>query len=357
MAELLQVRDLRTYFYTFEGVVKAVDGVSYELEEGETLGLVGESGCGKSVSALSVMRLIPDPPGKIVDGEILFEDDDILKIDMDDMRQIRGGKISMVFQEPMTSLNPVLTVERQLTETLQLHMGMNKEEARREGVDLLSRVGIPDPERRIKQYPHQFSGGMRQRVMIAMALSCNPRLIIADEPTTALDVTIQAQILELMKSLTSEFGVALIVITHNLGVVARYADRVNIMYAGKVIERGTAQEIYANPRHPYTVGLLNSVPRLDLPRRTKLDPIEGQPPDLVNLAPGCSFRDRCRWAVDKCATDIPPLMSIGEGHWSACWRVEEMEGIVEEYRAERGLADIADQEAVRAAESQTGENS
>ena len=357
MAELLQVRDLRTYFYTFEGVVKAVDGVSYELEEGETLGLVGESGCGKSVSALSVMRLIPDPPGKIVDGEILFEDDDILKIDMDDMRQIRGGKISMVFQEPMTSLNPVLTIERQLTETLQLHMGMNKEEARREGVDLLSRVGIPDPDRRIKQYPHQFSGGMRQRVMIAMALSCNPRLIIADEPTTALDVTIQAQILELMKSLTSEFGVALIVITHNLGVVARYADRVNIMYAGKVIERGTAQEIYSNPRHPYTVGLLNSVPRLDLPRRTKLDPIEGQPPDLVNLAPGCSFRDRCRWAVDKCATEIPPLMSIGEGHWSACWRVEEMEGLVEEYRAERGLADLADQEAVRVAESQTGESS
>ena len=208
-----------------------------------------------------------------------------------------------------------------------------------------ARVGIPDPERRIKQYPHQFSGGMRQRVMIAMALSCNPRLIIADEPTTALDVTIQAQILELMKSLTSEFGVALIVITHNLGVVARYADRVNIMYAGKVIERGTAQEIYANPRHPYTVGLLNSVPRLDLPRRTKLDPIEGQPPDLVNLAPGCSFRDRCRWAVDKCATEIPPLMSIGEGHWSACWRVEEMEGLVEEYRRERigeAEAELAD---------------
>ena len=267
MATLLEVKDLKTHFFTMDGVVKAVDGVSYDLEEGETLGLVGESGCGKSVSALSVMRLIPNPPGQIVGGEILLDGEDILKIDMDDMREIRGAKIAMVFQEPMTSLNPVLTVERQLTETLQLHMGMNKQQAQEEGVNLLTRVGIPDPESRIKQYPHQFSGGMRQRVMIAMALSCNPRLIIADEPTTALDVTIQAQILDLMKSLTSEFGVALIVITHNLGVVARYADRVNIMYAGKVIERGNAREIYSNPRHPYTVGLLRSVPRLDLPRR------------------------------------------------------------------------------------------
>ena len=324
MASLLEVKDLRTYFYTYEGVVKAVDGVSYELEEGETLGLVGESGCGKSVSALSVMRLIPDPPGKIVAGEIQFENEDILKVDMDDMRRIRGGKISMVFQEPMTSLNPVLTVEKQLTETLELHMGMTKGEARREGVDLLSRVGIPDPESRIKQYPHQFSGGMRQRVMIAMALSCNPRLIIADEPTTALDVTIQAQILELMKSLTTEFGVALIVITHNLGVVARYADRMNIMYAGKIIERGSAMEIYANPRHPYTIGLLHSVPRLDQPRREKLDPIEGQPPDLINVPEGCSFRARCRWAIDKCAIEAPPLMPTSDGHWSACWRSEEL---------------------------------
>ena len=321
-----------------DGVVKAVDGVSYDLEEGETLGLVGESGCGKSVSALSVMRLIPNPPGQIVGGEILLDGEDILKIDMDDMREIRGAKIAMVFQEPMTSLNPVLTVERQLTETLQLHMGMNKQQAQEEGVNLLTRVGIPDPETfcqlpwnkrlarvfRIKQYPHQFSGGMRQRVMIAMALSCNPRLIIADEPTTALDVTIQAQILDLMKSLTSEFGVALIVITHNLGVVARYADRVNIMYAGKVIERGNAREIYSNPRHPYTVGLLRSVPRLDLPRRAKLDPIEGQPPDLINLPQGCSFRERCRWAIEKCATDSPELMKSSEGHLSACWRAEDL---------------------------------
>ena len=334
MPNLLEVKDLKTYFFTYEGVVKAVDGISYELEEGETLGLVGESGCGKSVSALSVMRLIPDPPGKIIDGTIQFEDEDILKIDMDDMRRIRGGKISMVFQEPMTSLNPVLTVEKQLTETLELHKGMTKAESRREAVDLLARVGIPDPEKRVKQYPHQFSGGMRQRVMIAMALSCNPRLIIADEPTTALDVTIQAQILELMKSLTVEFGVALIIITHNLGVVARYADRMNIMYAGRIIERGSAREIYANPRHPYTVGLLRSVPRLDLPRRTKLDPIEGQPPDLVNLPVGCSFRARCRWAIDKCALEAPELEMLNEGHSSACWRAGEMEELIKEVVAE-----------------------
>jgi len=324
LATLLEVKDLKTHFFTMDGVVKAVDGVSYDLEEGETLGLVGESGCGKSVSALSVMRLIPNPPGRIVSGEILLDGEDILKVDMEDMQNIRGAKISMVFQEPMTSLNPVLTVERQLTETLQLHMGMSKEESKREGVNLLARVGIPDPESRIKQYPHQFSGGMRQRVMIAMALSCNPRLIIADEPTTALDVTIQAQILDLMKALTTERGVALIVITHNLGVVARYADRVNIMYAGKVIERGDAREIYANPRHPYTVGLLRSVPRLDLPRRAKLDPIEGQPPDLIHLPGGCSFAPRCKWAVDKCKTDIPELTEAGEGHLSACWRSEDL---------------------------------
>lgn len=324
MATLLEVKNLKTHFFTMEGVVKAVDGVSYELNEGETLGLVGESGCGKSVSALSVMRLIPDPPGKIIDGEILLDGEDILKIDMEGMRQVRGAKIAMVFQEPMTSLNPVLTVERQITETLQLHMGMSKLESQRESVNLLTRVGIPDPEIRIKQYPHQFSGGMRQRVMIAMALSCNPRLIIADEPTTALDVTIQAQILDLMKSLTTELGVALIVITHNLGVVARYADRVNIMYAGKVIERGEAREIYANPRHPYTVGLLRSVPRLDLPRRAKLDPIEGQPPDLINLPPGCAFRERCRWAIDKCATDTPELVETSDGHLSACFRADEL---------------------------------
>jgi len=321
---LLEVKNLKTHFYTYEGIVKAVDGVSYDLEAGETLGLVGESGCGKSVSAMSLMRLIPEPPGKILEGEILFEGQDILKLGMDEMRSIRGAQMSMVFQEPMTSLNPVLTLEKQLGETLQLHKGMTKQEARVESIDLLSRVGIPDPERRIRQYPHQFSGGMRQRVMIAMALSCNPRIIIADEPTTALDVTIQAQILELMKGLTKEFGVAMIVITHNLGVVARYADRMNIMYAGKIIERGESSEIYRNPRHPYTVGLLKSVPRLDLPRRAKLDPIEGQPPDLIDVPDGCSFRARCKWAVDKCATVEPPLELVGSGHYSACWRSDEL---------------------------------
>ena len=328
MATLLQVNGLKTYFYTPEGVVKAVDGITYDIEEGETLGLVGESGCGKSVSALSLMRLIADPPGKTIEGEVIFDGEDILKIDMDDMRRIRGGRMTMVFQEPMTSLNPVLTVERQLTETLELHKGLSGQEAKLEAVNLLERVGIPDPDKRIKQYPHQFSGGMRQRVMIAMALSCDPRLIIADEPTTALDVTIQAQILELMKSLTTEFGVALIVITHNLGVVARYADRVNIMYAGKIIERGSAAEIYSNARHPYTIGLLRSVPRLDLPRRTKLEPIEGQPPDLINLPEGCSFRQRCQFAVDKCATDSPELAAIAEGHSAACWRADELPSLL-----------------------------
>jgi len=230
----------------------------------------------------------------------------------------------MVFQEPMTSLNPVLSIQRQLTESLELHLGMSKTEARREAVRRLEQVGIPDPERRLKQFPHQFSGGMLQRVMIAMALSCNPKLIIADEPTTALDVTIQAQILELMKNLSREYGVSLIIITHNLGVVARYADRVNIMYAGKIIERGTARDIYRNPSHPYTLGLLNSVPRLDLPRKEKLDPVEGQPPDLMNLPAGCSFRERCRFAIERCAEEIPPLQSVSEGHFSACFAAETL---------------------------------
>ena len=320
MAALLEVKDLQTHFYTDEGVVKAVDGISYELNEGETLGLVGESGCGKSVSALSLMRLIPDPPGRIVGGEILLDGQDILSVSQNDMRRIRGGTMSMVFQEPMTSLNPVLTIERQLTETLQLHKGMSRHEAARESVELLAKVGIPDPLRRIRQYPHQFSGGMRQRVMIAIALSCNPRLIIADEPTTALDVTIQAQILELMQSLTSDLGVALIIITHNLGVVARYADRVNIMYAGKLIECGTAKEIYANPRHPYTVGLLKSVPRLDQPRRARLEPIDGQPPDMIHMPEGCAFRSRCRWAIERCATEAPALTQVNDEHTSACWQ-------------------------------------
>ena len=324
MANLLEVRDLVTHFFTRDGVVKAVDGISYGIEEGEVLGIVGESGCGKSVHALSIMRLVANPPGRIVDGEILFEGEDLLKVDDREMRHIRGNRIAMVFQEPMTSLNPVLTIGRQLTETLELHQNMGKEQANERAAELLHTVGIPDAERKLADYPHQFSGGMRQRVMIAMALSCNPKLIIADEPTTALDVTIQAQILELMQDLAKAFGTAMIIITHNLGVVARYADRVNIMYAGKVIERGNAEEIYSNPRHPYTVGLLRSVPRLDLPRRAKLDPIEGQPPDLINLPVGCSFQARCRWAIDKCATDSPELMDTGDGHLSACWRYEDL---------------------------------
>ena len=316
---LLEVRDLKTHFFTQEGVVKAVDGVSFEVERGETLALVGESGCGKSVSALSIMRLVQDPPGKIVGGEVIFDGENLLELSNERMRRTRGRQISMVFQEPMTSLNPVLTIERQLTESLELHLNMSRGEARREAVQRLEEVGIPDAEGRIKQYPHQFSGGMRQRVMIAMALGCGPKLIIADEPTTALDVTIQAQILEVMKNLTTVHGVSLIIITHNLGVVARYSDRVNIMYAGKIIERGSAVEIYRNPKHPYTLGLLNSVPRLDLPRREKLDPIEGQPPDLSSLAPGCSFRERCRYAIDRCEQEVPPLMPVADGHTSACW--------------------------------------
>ena len=324
MALLLDVKDLKTYFYTQEGVVKAVDGVSYGVDQGETLGLVGESGCGKTVSALSIMRLIANPPGKIIGGQVMFDGEDLLQLDNEEMRHIRGKEISMVFQEPMTSLNPVLTVERQLTETMELHLKLDKSAARKRGVEMLQLVGISDAERRLGQYPHQFSGGMRQRVMIAMALSCNPKLIIADEPTTALDVTIQAQILELMKGLTKQFGVALIVITHNLGVVARYADRVNVMYAGRVIERSTARGIYGNPRHPYTLGLLHSVPRLDQPKKEKLDPIEGQPPDLINLPPGCPFRERCRFAIDRCAQEIPPLLSVGDGHLSACWVADKL---------------------------------
>ena len=304
--------------------MKAVDGVSYDIEEGETLGLVGESGCGKSVSALSIMRLIPSPPGKTVAGEVIFQGQDLLKLPDNRMRKVRGKEIAMVFQEPMTSLNPVLSVERQLTESLVLHLGMNKKEAKSEAVRRLDQVGIPDPDSRIKQYPHQFSGGMRQRVMIAMALSCDPKLIIADEPTTALDVTIQAQILELMKNLSAEYGVSLIIITHNLGVVARYADRVNIMYGGKIVERGSAKEIYGNPRHPYTLGLLHSVPRLDLPRKLKLDPIEGQPPDLTNLPSGCSFRDRCKYAIDQCENEAPQLESVGDAHHAACFVSETL---------------------------------
>ena len=324
MAKLLELEDLRTQFFTTAGTVKAVDGVSYDVEKGETVGIVGESGCGKSVSALSILRLIPDPPGKIVGGKILFMGRNLLELSDVEIRKVRGADIAMVFQEPMTSLNPVLTIGRQITETLEHHMGIEREEADARAVELLGLVGISDAERRLKQYPHHFSGGMRQRVMIAMALSCEPKLIIADEPTTALDVTIQAQILELMKDLTRRLGVALIIITHNLGVVARYADRVNVMYAGKIVEKGSARQIYHNPSHPYTLGLLASVPRLDHKRGTKLVPIEGQPPDLTLLDQGCAFRPRCRFAVDRCTHEIPPLEEVGGGQMSACWQKDNL---------------------------------
>ena len=320
---LLDVRELETRFFLRKGVLTAVDRVSFQLHENETLGIVGESGCGKSVTAMSLMRLVPDP-GKITGGQVIYGGEDLLRKTEPEMRALRGRKISMIFQEPLVALNPAYTVGEQIAECFMIPEGLGKKESFDRAEVALRQVGITAASRRLYSYPHEFSGGMRQRVMIAMALSCDPKLIIADEPTTALDVTIQAQILEVMKALTREFGVALIVITHNLGVVARYADRVNIMYAGKIIERGSAREIYANPRHPYTVGLLKSVPRLDLPRRAKLDPIEGQPPDLINLPDGCAFRVRCPWAIDKCATDTPPLMEAGEAHWSACWRSEEL---------------------------------
>jgi oligopeptide/dipeptide ABC transporter ATP-binding protein len=329
VAILLEVENLQTQFYTSAGTVKAVDGISYTVEEGETVAIVGESGCGKSVSALSILRLIPDPPGRTVGGRVLLQGTDLLTLPDEEIRRVRGRDIAMVFQEPMTSLNPVLTVGKQLTETLIHHLAMDEQQAQARAVELLGMVGISDAERRLRQYPHHFSGGMRQRVMIAMALSCEPKLIIADEPTTALDVTIQAQILELMKDLTKRLGVALVIITHNLGVVARYADRVNVMYAGKIVERGLATDVYGNPRHPYTIGLLASVPRIDQRRGERLIPIDGQPPDLTMLDDGCAFRPRCRFAVARCSDAIPTLESVGEGHLSACWERSNLTSLAE----------------------------
>jgi len=322
---LLEVRNLRTEFRTGAGIVRAVDGISYSVDPGETVAVVGESGSGKSVGALSILRLIPSPPGRIVSGEVMFNGRDLMKLSDDDMREVRGGEIGMVFQEPMTSLNPVLSIGRQITEMLEQHRGSDHAAAQKRAVELLGLVGIADPQRRLKQYPHQLSGGMRQRVMIAIALACEPKLIIADEPTTALDVTIQAQILELMQSLTHRLGVALIVITHNLGIVARYARRVNVMYAGRIVESGSAPSIYHTPHHPYTMALLKSVPRLDRPRQARLDPIEGSPPDLTRLGAGCAFRPRCRFAVERCAIEAPPLEPIGDsGQLAACFRSREV---------------------------------
>jgi oligopeptide/dipeptide ABC transporter ATP-binding protein len=324
MPPLLEVRALHTEFRTGAGLVRAVDGISYTVEHGETVAIVGESGSGKSVGALSILRLIPDPPGRITSGEVLFDGKDLRTLAETEMREIRGRDIGMVFQEPMTSLNPVLTIGRQITETLEQHQGADRATADRRAIELLEMVGIADPARRLRQYPHQLSGGMRQRVMIAVALACNPKLIIADEPTTALDVTIQAQILELMKTLASRFNVAQIIITHNLGVVARYATRVNVMYAGRIVESGSADAIYHSPRHPYTMALLRSVPRLDQPRRARLDPVDGQPPDLTRLDAGCAFRPRCRFAVERCGREQPALDQVESGHLAACFRSTEL---------------------------------
>ena len=318
MAPLLEVRDLQTHFFTQDGVVKAVDGVSFYVDRGETLGIVGESGSGKSVTSLSVMRLIPNPPGKIVGGSIMFDGENLLEASEEEMRHIRGNRIAMIFQDPMTSLNPVLTIGRQLTESLELHLKMSNKEARNRSAELLGMVGIPAAAKRLDDYPHQFSGGMRQRVMIAMALSCNPELIIADEPTTALDVTIQAQILELVNRLKTELGTAVIIITHDLGVVAGMADRINVMYGGRVVEETTTTELFANPRMPYTIGLLRSIPRLDEERGRRLTPIRGLPPDLINLPQICPFSPRCDYVQEVCTQQVPPLRAVGPEHRAAC---------------------------------------
>jgi oligopeptide transport system ATP-binding protein len=324
MEPLLEVNNLKTQFFTQDGVVKAVDDVSFKLFPGETLGVVGESGCGKSITAMSIMRLIPSPPGRIVDGQVLFEGEDILKMSDEEVRSIRGNKIAMIFQDPMTSLNPVLTINRQISESLELHLGMGRSQSRQRSIELLKMVGIPNAEERIDQYPHQFSGGMRQRVMIAMALSCNPSLLIADEPTTALDVTIQAQILDLIRTLQQEHNSALMLITHDLGVVAGMTDRIQVMYAGHIVEAATTEDLFGNPRHPYTVGLLNSIPRLDAVRKEMLDPIRGLPPDLIDLPDMCPFLPRCDWAKEKCEQQNPPLLEVHETHHSACWYWEEV---------------------------------
>src|SRR5215208_279323 len=319
MAKLLEVKNLKTQFFTQDGIVHAVNGISYTVDKGETVAIVGESGSGKSVGVMSLIRLIPQPPGKIVDGEVWFDGQELVKLSEDELREIRGNRIAMIFQDPMTSLNPVLTVGRQITEALELHKGMDRAAARRRTIELLELVGIPAARSRVDDYPHQFSGGMRQRVMIAMALSCEPKLLLADEPTTALDVTIQAQILDLIKRLRRELGMAIIMITHDLGVVAGIADRINVMYAGYIVETGTADELFHNPRHPYTLGLLKSIPRLDEPRKEKLVPIEGLPPDLVDPPQGCPFQPRCPYAIERCLTENPSLEPVVPGHRIACW--------------------------------------
>jgi oligopeptide transport system ATP-binding protein len=316
---ILRVDDLVTRFYTPEGVVHAVNGVSFELNEGETLAVVGESGCGKSVTMLSVLQLIAQPPGKIEGGSALFVGQDLLKMTSDEIRRVRGAQIAMIFQDPMTSLNPVLTIEKQVCEQLMVHLNMTRTQARERAVKLLQMVGIPEPEKRLADYPHQFSGGMRQRVMIAMALACDPQVLVADEPTTALDVTIQAQIVDLVKRLRDELGMSIIWITHDLGVVTRLAQRVLVMYGGLIIEEAPVRELYANPQHPYTLGLLHSLPRLDLGKRRHLEAIQGRPPLLYEKPTHCPFAPRCTHVFDRCWKENPPLVGTGNEHRVACW--------------------------------------
>ncbi len=316
---LLEVQDLATQFKTPDGIVHAVNGVSFNLKEGETLGVVGESGCGKSVTMLSVLGLIPSPPGKVTSGKAFFFGQDLLKMSNEEIRHVRGAQISMVFQDPMTSLNPVLTIGRQLTEPLILHLGMSKKQAEARAVELLEMVGIPNAKERLKDYPHQYSGGMRQRVMIAMALSCNPQILIADEPTTALDVTIQAQIVDLVKRLRDELGMAIIWITHDLGVVAGIAQRVMVMYGGYIIEEAPVKDLYASPQHPYTIGLMGSLPRVDEKEHRRLFSIEGLPPVLFQKPQACPFAPRCKWAIERCWQENPPLEPFSPDHHVACW--------------------------------------
>jgi oligopeptide transport system ATP-binding protein len=321
--KLLEVRGLKTQFFTADGVIQAVDDVSFDVGYGETLGLVGESGCGKSVSALSIARLVPDPPGKIVAGQILFDGIDLLSLSNEAMRKLRGKEIGFIFQDPLTSLNPTLTIGYQIAEAIREHMGLSQKAARDRVVELLAKVGIPRPADRLKDYPHQFSGGMRQRVMIAIALSCDPKLILADEPTTALDVTIQAQILELIQKLSHEFGTAVLLITHDLGIAAGMCDRVNVMYAGRIVETGTVDTMFENPRMPYAWGLLDSLPRIDDVRGAKLRTIEGMPPLLITPPDACRFGPRCRYAREICRQDEPELTARpGDGHFARCWATE-----------------------------------
>ncbi len=315
---LLQVDDLQVRFSTMDGTVKAVDGVNLALDAGETLGVVGESGSGKTVTALSLLRLVPSPPGRITGGRIRLEGRDLLSLSEEEMRRVRGNEIAMIFQDPMTAMNPVIKVGKQLTEPLQLHQGMSRSAARRRAAELVGLVGIADGDRRLDDYPHQFSGGQRQRLMIAMALACNPKVLVADEPTTALDVTISAQILELMQELQQEFQSGIVIITHDLGVVARMADRVAVMYAGRVVEQGDADAIFAHPHHPYTWSLLDSLPRLDTPRGGRLVPIPGSPPSLINKPSGCPFHPRCRARREGCDVVQPDLVPVGEDHLAAC---------------------------------------